>query len=145
LAPAITLPARAATDAKGNTSITIDPSQGGGAMGGAVLAYSMGSTVFRSGAFAKAYPNEKVYRHSLAEEAQSIRTGLSVLGTQNVPPDKMDASWKTLKTLDADGMLECWILLDHADQGIAQDYVTYRAAHRDLLQAYIAKYDVHPM
>ena len=104
-----------------------------------------GSTIFRSGAFAKAYPNEKVYRHSLAEEAQSIRTGLSVLATQNVPAEKMDASWKTLKALDADGMLECWILLDHADQGIAQDYVAYRAAHRDLLQAYIAKYDVHPL
>jgi hypothetical protein len=51
---------------------------------------------------------------------------------------------KSLKALDADGMVECWILLDDADQGIAQDYVAFRAAHRDLLHAYIAKYDVHP-
>ena len=41
-------------------------------------------------------------------------------------------------------MLECWILIDHPDQGIAQDYVAYRASHRELLHAYVAKYDVIP-
>ena len=46
--------------------------------------------------------------------------------------------------ISVNGMLVCWILLDDPDQGIAQDYVAYRAAHRDLLRAYIAKYDVHP-
>ena len=40
--------------------------------------------------------------------------------------------------------MECWILLDAPDQGTAQDYVTYRATHRDLLRAYIEKYDLHP-
>jgi hypothetical protein len=42
-------------------------------------------------------------------------------------------------------MLECWILLDNPDRGIAQDYAAYRKDHRQLLEQYIAKYDVHPM
>jgi hypothetical protein len=48
-----------------------------------------------------------------------------------------------LIALDKDGMLECWILLSHADQGIAQDYAAYRATHRELLHAYMDKYLVH--
>jgi hypothetical protein len=46
--------------------------------------------------------------------------------------------------LEKDNMLECWILLDDPDQGVAQDYIAYRAAHRDLLIAYVEKYDLHP-
>ncbi len=41
-------------------------------------------------------------------------------------------------------MLERWILLDHPDQGIAQDYAAFRTTHRDLLHQYIARYDIHP-
>jgi len=108
------------------------------------MAYVLGGTSFRFGGFAKAYPNEKVYRHSLAEEATSIRVALSALKKQNVPADKIDATWKMLGELDSNGMLECWILLDRADQGIACDYAAFRETHRDLLHAYIAKYEVHP-
>jgi tetratricopeptide (TPR) repeat protein len=142
MGPAIALPARATTDEKGNTNITMDPSTIGNPTGSATLAYSIGPTVWKQGLFQKTYPTETQYRHSLAEEAQTIRVALSTL--TKVPPEKMDGTWRTLAELDKDGMLECWILLDHADQGIAQDYVAYRAAHRELLRAYIAKYDVHP-
>jgi hypothetical protein len=48
-----------------------------------------------------------------------------------------------LLDLDKDGMLECWILLNGADQGIVQDYAAYRATHRALLHAYIDKYVIH--
>jgi tetratricopeptide (TPR) repeat protein len=140
-APAISLPARAAVDAKGNTSVTVDPSQIGNPAGPAIVAYSIGSAVWRQGEFKKTFPSEAEYRHSLPEEAQSIRVAMSALA--KVPSDKLDVTWKTLIALDKDGMLECWILLDHADQGIARDYVAYRAQHRNLLHAYIAKYDVH--
>jgi hypothetical protein len=139
--PPIALPARPTVDAKGNTNVTIDPTQIGNPTGPAILAYSMGSTVWRQGEFKKTFSTESVYRHSLPEEAQSIRVALSTL--TKVPPDKLDATWKTLTALDKDGMLECWILLDHADQGMAQDYVAYRSGHRDLMHAYIAKYEVH--
>ena len=109
----------------------------------AIMAYEMGSPMWRGSMFHKTYPTETQYRHSLGEEAQSIRIALSTLTKANLPTDKWDATWRTLAQIDADGMLECWILLDHADQGIAQDYVAYRAAHRELLHAYIAKYDIH--
>jgi tetratricopeptide (TPR) repeat protein len=152
-APPITLPARAkisTTDKDGYiTSMTvgIDPAvkaSENSPMLPAMMAYELGSSMWVGGMFHKTYPTETQYRHSLAEEVQSIRGGLSALKKGNVPEEKYDVTWRTLAALDSDGMLECWILLDRPDQGIAQDYVAYRAAHRDLLHAYIAKYDVHP-
>jgi tetratricopeptide (TPR) repeat protein len=143
MAPAITLPARPTVDAKGNTNITIDPSANGPATSAALM-YSMNAALWHGDKFKKEYPAETQYRHSLAEEVDGLRGALTVMKERKVSPDKMDVAWRSLAELDKDGMLECWILLDHPDQGIAQDYVAYRATHRDLLHAYIAKYDVHP-
>ena len=152
-APAITLPARpniTTADKDGfitSMTVGIDPAvmatYKDSPMLPAIMAYEMGSPMWRGGMFHKTYPTETQYRHSLGEEAQSIRVALSTLTKANLPPEKMDATWRSLAELDKDGMLECWILLDHADQGIAQDYLAYRTQHRDLLHAYIAKYDVH--
>ena len=144
MAPAITLPARPVMDAKGNTNITIDASTLGNPASSAWLMYSMTSTVWQESEFKKHYPDEKQYRHSLAEEVAALHGALEAMANQKVPDNKLDPTLKALKALDKDGMLECWILLDHPDQGIAQDYVAFRATHRDLLHAYIAKYDVHP-
>jgi tetratricopeptide (TPR) repeat protein len=143
LAPPVSLPPWQQVGPTGGT-VHIDATAAKGPMGVALTTYVLGSTSFRFGGFAKAYPNEKTYRHSLAEEATSIRVALSALKKQNLPADQIDETWTTLRKLDADGLLECWVLLDHADQGIAQDYAAYRADHRDLLHAYMAKYDVHP-
>jgi tetratricopeptide (TPR) repeat protein len=153
-APPVTLPARPNITTKDKdgfiTSMTvgIDPAvmaaNKDSPMLPAIMAYEMGSTMWVSGMFHKTYPAETRYRHSLGEEAQSIRVGLSALAKANLPSEKMDTTWRTLLEIEKDGMLECWILLDHPDQGIAQDYVSYRAEHRDLLHAYTAKYDVHP-
>jgi tetratricopeptide (TPR) repeat protein len=143
-APPITLPARPTTDAKGNTNITIDASTLGNPASSGWLMYSMTSTVWQESEFKKHYPDEKQYRHSLAEEVAAIQGVLEVVREQKIPDKKLDATLKSLVALDKDGMLECWILLDHPDQGIAQDYVAFRATHRDLLHAYIAKYDIHP-
>ena len=62
---------------------------------------------------------------------------------RKIADDKLDPTLKSLIALDKDGMLECWVLLSHADQGIAQDYAAYRATHRELLHAYMDKYVVH--
>jgi len=117
------------------------PSKGEDPTSGAALAYSMQATLWQWTEFKKHYPNEKVYRHSLPEEAASIRAMLDV----KIPKDKLSPTLKTLAELEKDGMLECWILLDNPDQGVAQDYVAYRAEHRELMHKYIEKYDVHPM
>ncbi len=140
--PQITLPARPAKDAKGNTNITVDPSLGGPETSAALM-YSMNAAVWQDKDFKEHYPAEKQYRHSLAEEVAGLRGMIEAVHNQKLSSDKLDVTLKTLVALDKDGMLECWILLDHPDQGIAQDYLAYRATHRDLLHAYIAKYDVH--
>jgi tetratricopeptide (TPR) repeat protein len=142
--PPILLPARPTTDGKGNTNITIDASTLENPASSAWLIYSMNPTVWRDTKFKEHYPTETKYRHSLAEEVDGLRGVLEVVKEQKIPDRKLDATMKSLKDLDADGMLECWVLLDNPDQGIAQDYVAYRASHHALMHAYIAKYDVHP-
>ena len=141
--PPITLPKQAVPDAKGNVNVTVDPSSTGSPALGAWLIYSTQPMMWRSTEFKKHYPNETVYRHSLAEEAEGLRSVIAVVKEQNIPEDKLDPTLKSLLALDKDGMLECWILLNGADQGIVQDYAAYRAAHRDLLHAYMDKYVVH--
>jgi tetratricopeptide (TPR) repeat protein len=141
--PPITLPKQPMPDAKGNVNVTIDSSTVGSPTSGAWLIYSMSPSVWRSTEFKKHYPDETAYRHSLAEEAESLRSVISVVKEQKIPEDRLDSTLKSLIALDKDGMLECWILLNHADQGIAQDYAAYRATHRDLLHAYMDKYVVH--
>lgn len=141
--PQITLPKQPVPDAKGNVNVTIDASTLGKPASGAWLVYSMSPTVWRQTEFKKHYPKETVYRHSLAEESESLKGVIAVVKEQKVPESQLDTTLKSLIALDKDGMLECWILLNHADQGIAQDYAAYRETHRDLLHAYMDKYVVH--
>lgn len=108
--PPITLPKQPVPDAKGNVNVTIDPSTLGSPVSEAWLIYSMNPAVWRSTEFKKHYPNEKVYRHSLAEEAETLRSVISVVNEQKIPKDKLDGTLKSLIALDNDGMLECWIL-----------------------------------
>jgi tetratricopeptide (TPR) repeat protein len=144
-APPIKLPARATLGKNGGMNITLDASKKDDPEAPLALVYSMGSALWQGEKFKKQYPNEKVYRHSLAEEVDSIHTMLAVAGESKIKPDKLSTSTKLLMELEKNGMLECWILLDDADQGIAQDYVAYRKDHRELLAKYIAQYDVHPI
>jgi tetratricopeptide (TPR) repeat protein len=141
--PPITLPKQAVPDEKGNVNVSVDPSSTGSPALGAWLVYSTQPMMWRSTEFRKHYPNETVYRHSLAEQAESLRSVIAVVKEQKIPEDKLDPTLKSLIALDKDGMLECWILLNGADQGIAQDYAAYRATHRELLHAYVDKYVIH--
>ena len=141
--PPITLPKQAVADEKGNVNVSIDPSKAGDPAAAAWLVYSTQAMMWRSTEFKKHYPNETVYRHSLAEAAQSLRSVIAMVKEQKIPEDKLDATLKSLLALDKDGMLECWIVLNGADQGIMQDYAAYRATHRELLHAYIEKYVIH--
>ena len=50
---------------------------------------------------------------------------------------------RALMALQHDGMVECWVLLNGADQQVLHDYAAYRDAHRQLLIAYLDKYVVH--
>jgi tetratricopeptide (TPR) repeat protein len=144
-APPITLPARATKGEKGNINITLDAGKKDDPEMSLTLIYSMKTALWQGDEFKKHFPDEKVYRHSLAEEADCIRGMLAVAKEQKISEKKLSTSTRLLMELDRNGMLESWILLDHADQGIAQDYVAYRKDHRDLMAKYIAQYDVHAM
>lgn len=143
--PPVSLPNRAARGKDGNIAITLDAGKTNDPESSLALMYSMNSALWQGEKFKKTYPNEKQYRHSLAEEKDSIHGMLQVARETKIPESKLSASTKALMDIEKDGMLECYILLDAPDQGIAQDYVAYRAEHRELMHRYIEKYDVHPM
>jgi len=142
--PAISLPAPATTDKDGHINITIAMPAKDDPLSSVWLMYSLGAAVWRGDKFKQTYPNEKTYRHSLAEEMDAIHMLLTGLKEQKIPDSKLTPTLHNLIALDKDGMLECWILLDNPDNGTAQDYVAFRAMHRDLLRAYVEKYDLHP-
>ncbi len=84
------------------------------------------------------------YRHSLAEETESLNAMLAdvqkKMDAGTVTAAKLEPSIALLLKLQKDGMLQCWIVLNGADGGIRADYPAYRAAHRELLVAYIDRY-----
>lgn len=143
--PPITLARRTAPDAKGNTNITIDMSTIMDPAGPAWLVYLISPTVWQKKDFAEHYPNEAKYRHSLAEEASALHSVVALAKEKKLKPKGNDHTIELLSALDRDGMLECWVLLHDADAGIAKDYGPYMLAHRELMQKYIVKYDIHPM
>ena len=91
--------------------------------------------------FAKDHPNEEKYRHSLAEEMVALQAVVRAVsedlkkGTQGIADQ-----FKTLVRLNEAGLLEAFILLARADEGIALDYANYRASNRDKLQRYISEF-----
>lgn len=90
--------------------------------------------------FAKQYPNEKAYRHSLKEEAAALRGALESLKNQKLDPKNIDPSLQVLQKLDKEGLLEPYILLALPDAGIAQDFPDYRRANLEKLRRYVKDY-----
>jgi tetratricopeptide (TPR) repeat protein len=111
-------------------------------VGGSWFIYSAHRAVWRTEEFAKRFPDEKQYRHSLPEEAEAFQVMLAMLDESEQPQQSTDESLRNVSLLAKDQMLEAYILVSAADEGIAQDYPAYRDAHRDVLHAYIEKYVV---
>lgn len=132
------------TGDKGQTIITIDPTQKDSSVAAAWLVYPMERSLWQSQKFAKEYPQEKGYRHSLKEEASALSLAAKVFEeTQAKKKDKNPDPGLTLLTQFKDqDMVEAYVLLMRADQGIAQDYAAYRDAHRDKLISFVDKYVV---
>jgi tetratricopeptide (TPR) repeat protein len=148
LAPKIERPAGPVVDPKkpNNITINIDPGktddkQHPGAS--AWLMYSLQRASYRGDRFKKEFPGEKVYRHTLREEDSALSAVVAVLKEKKVAPEKLDESLRSLVELSDAGMLDCWILINGADQGIAQDYDAYRNQHRQLLHDYLERFVVH--
>ena len=92
----------------------------------------------RSDKFAKAYPDEPVYRHNLAEELEALRGVAESVQTQikDKRIKKLTVSLENLMKLNDAGLLEPYILFVRPDQGIARDYSTYRKTNREKLKRY---------
>jgi|KBSSwiStaDraftv2_1062776.scaffolds.fasta_scaffold146030_2 tetratricopeptide (TPR) repeat protein len=90
--------------------------------------------------FAKQYPNEKSYRHSLKEEAAAFRGALEAVQNQKIDPKNEDPSLSVLRKLNKDGLLEAFILLALPDQGIANDFPAYRKTNLEDLRRYVKLY-----
>ena len=98
---------------------------------------------FHGDVFKQLYPNEKEYRHSLKEEDIALSTVADAANDKKIKPNQLDESLRNLVELNNAGMLDCWILINAADEGIAQDYDAYRKQHRKLLHDYIERFVVH--
>ena len=111
--------------------------------GSAWLGYPLCRAGYRGDKFTKAFPGEKEYRHTLKEEDECLSDVVAVLREGKIKPDKLDESLRDLLEVSDAGMLDCWILINGADEGIAQDYAAYRDRHRQLLHDYLARFVVH--
>lgn len=143
----IKVPQGPTTGPKGETNITIDAGSLGKNDGGeAWLMYSMERALWKNEKFAKEFPGEKTYRHTLKEEADALSMAATVFA-ENQRRKKAkdpDPGLVMLAKLKADGMLEPYILLVRPDNDIARDYAAYLAAHRDKLIQFVDQYVVPP-
>ena len=148
LSPKIERPAGPVVDANKPNNINIqidfgatDDKKHPGAS--AWMMYSLIRGGYHGDAFKKDFPDEKQHRHSLKEEDAALSIVASTVKDKKIKPSKLDESLRNLVELSDAGMLDCWILISGADQGIAQDYDTYRKEHRQLLHDYLERFVVH--
>lgn len=143
--PEVEIPANVSSPQQGQISINLDPNalknDDKSGAGAAWLMYGLVRGGWQSANFAKAYPNEKKYRHSLKEEADALRAALKAYdGQQAKKPETGDPSLQLLTKLEKEGLLESYILLALPDEGIAQDYPAYRSTHLEDLRRYVKQY-----
>lgn len=152
--PKIEIPNNVSSNKPGEVTITIDALSLGKRKdetgSSAWMMYGMSRALWMNGKdnklsekFARQYPNEKVYRHSLAEEVDALSLVISVLKEQMKDGKKikrLDPSLANLLKLSDAGLLEAYILMARADEGIAQDYAAYLKANPDKLRRYVVEY-----
>lgn len=143
--PAIEIPTKFSADEKGNTNITLDANtllnskkdDGSSAW----LMYGVTRANWQK-EFVKKFPNEKGYRHSLAEELDALQSVVRMTSADKKAKN-LTASLAKLKELNEKGLLEAYILLARADEGIAQDYAEYLKTNRDKLRRYVVEYVIN--
>jgi len=101
----------------------------------------------QGGEFAKQFPQEKIYRHSLPEESTALRAAATKLSDLRTTPNtaaliaKDLAASELLKLSDA-GLIDPYVLFSLGDAGIAKDYATYRESNRSQLETYMDQFVV---
>lgn len=140
--PQIDYPVSVTFKDNGDAEIKMDPAALGQDDGTfAWIGYGTARIAWRKEKFAKTFPQETAYRHSLAEEADALRKVLSI-ATTDQRTKTLNPSLAKLKKLNDEGLLEAYLLMGRADQGIAQDHRAYLATNRALLRRYVMEYVV---
>jgi tetratricopeptide (TPR) repeat protein len=135
--PRVDVPANVTQKDKG-TTITLDAdifNKEKSKVAAAWVAYGITRTSWQT-EFAKQYPNEKTYRHSLKEEAAALRAAIDAI--KDAKND--DPSIQVLRKLNSEGLLEPFILLALPDEGIANDFAAYRKSNVEDLRRYVKLY-----
>lgn len=143
--PEIEIPTSVTPKGDGNLTITIDESlfkkDGNKESDQAWMMYGLTRASWNTSEFAKNYPEEKEYRHSLKEEAAALRSAIrSIEGKKIKDPQKIDRSLQLIMKLEKEGLLESFILLALPDEGIVKDFVAYRRDNVENLRRYVKQY-----
>lgn len=141
--PQIEIPTSVTPLENGKMTINLDPkllSKDKDPSGAAWMMYGLVRASWATTSFAKEYPEEKTYRHSLKEEAAALRAVVEALPKKEKEVRKLEPSLQTLMKLEGDGLLEAYILLAMPDEGIARDFPRYRHANADKLRRYVTTY-----
>ena len=112
--------------------------------------YSVKEDWKKGGRFQKQLPQEPEYRHSLPEESAALTAAANVL--EQLKADANTAllvasspSASLLLRLHEAGLLDAYVLFSLGDDEIAKDFVAYRTANRDKLEAYMDKFVMPPV
>ena len=100
------------------------------------LAYLSVREAWKKEKFAKSFPKETAYRHSMPEEAEAIRAAITAAKEQKSPNKQFDL----LAKIDSEGLLEAYVLLAKPDRGIAQDHSEFLKTNRPKLRQYVKDY-----
>ena len=108
--------------------------------------YTLSKAVWHGERFQKEFPNEKEYRHSLAEEMDGFQMVVSQVREKQKKKEikQLDPALASLVKLSDEGLLEAFILISRADPGIVKDYEAYRDLHREKIGQYISEWIIQP-
>lgn len=140
--PRIEVPVKVTLEGEKKVTVDFDPALRSREDGsGAWENYGLVRSQWVADDFARAYPKEKTYRHSLLEETAALRktaeVAAALLKTGKVK--SLSSSLTALVKLNEAGLIEPFIFFTRVDEGIARDYLEFRRAHRDKLQRYWAE------
>ncbi len=125
-------------DGKSSSTVTLDSAENGSSL--AWLGYVATRNEWRESKFAKSYPDEESYRHSVIEEAEALRSVAKIAKELKAKSTKLDPQLEILLELDAKGLLEAFVIMAIPDEGIAQDHRDYLRTNRAKLRRYVLEY-----
>ncbi|MEP6703817.1 MAG: tetratricopeptide repeat protein [Acidobacteriota bacterium] len=100
------------------------------------LAYVTTREAWRKDKFAKTYPKETAYRHSVQEEVEALRAVIAAAKAQK----SSSPEFALLTKMDAEGVLEPYVLIALPDDDIAKEHAEYLKNNRPKLRQYFLNY-----